>query len=469
MSVKDAQKQADSAVCRVILVDASELDRALRRDERIELIRVRDVFEALGELSVADTAGVERLCLVLGPGASSGADLRELRESAVEIHGETEIYVLRDVTNPRTEDGVRVVNFSHLPGALFEASEDESAITEAAPPEKASKPEKAGKKKKKDKRKGKAKPGRGGAAGAPNPIGPASLGDERTILRSILSGGDPTHEIITRVADTLGNDHIEFVRAIDHEEPPEINGGYVAQKVARRGHTFGWLVGPAKIETLLAEQADSVALWLCLADQHAQLRSLAFTDSLTGAWNRRYFDKYLASALNEARQKRHSLTLMVFDIDDFKIYNDDYGHAAGDEILIETIRLLKSHVRPNDRVCRIGGDEFAVIFYDPAGPRDPSSHHPRSIFQIARRFQKQIANHNFPKLAERAKGNLTISGGLATFPWDAYDAEGLLERADHLALVSKNQGKNVLTIGESAYSPESEVGNEIDLPAPDGE
>lgn len=466
MSVKDAQTRTGAGMRRVILVDASELDRPLRRDERIELIRARDVFEALGELSVADEGFEGTVSLVIGPGAASGADLRELRDSAVEVHAQTDVFALRDVTNPRTEEGVHIVNLSHLPEALFEPSSPEPAKEPDSGDEKPAKPEKSGKKKKKGKDKAKRKDGARPAAGGPS--GAPTLGDERTILRTILSGGDPTHEIITRVADILGNDHIEFVRAIDHEEPPEINDGFVAEIVARRNHTFGWLVGPAELEQRLREQAESVALWLCLSDQHTQLRSLAFTDSLTGAWNRRYFDKYLDSAINEARHKRHSLTLMVFDIDDFKVYNDDYGHAAGDEILVETIRLLKSHVRPNDRVCRIGGDEFAVIFYDPSGPRDPSSHHPRSIFQIARRFQKQIASHNFPKLAERAKGSLTISGGLATFPWDAYDAKGLLQRADHLALVSKNQGKNVLTIGESAYGDETSGQNEVELPEAEG-
>jgi len=352
---------------------------------------------------------------------------------------------------PVPGDAAEWVHEDDLPAALFH---EQPAHRPASEPVQAKKSPK--KNKKKNKRKD--------AAPAKQQF--FVPGDDRVILRLILSGGDPLPEIVGRVRDVLGSDRIEFVRAIESDDKPELASGYCAVRVSRRSHTYGWLVGPGSVEQQLKEQAESVALWLSLADQHAQLRALAFTDSLTGAWNRRYFDKYLSSALHEARAKRHSLTLMIFDIDDFKQYNDAYGHAAGDEILTETIRLLKSYVRPSDKVCRIGGDEFAVIFYDSSGPRDPASHHPRSIFQIARRFQKQIADHNFPTLAAHAKGSLTISGGLATFPWDAHNAEELVERADHLALVSKKQGKNVLSIGntpgDDAHLGEGE--DSIELP-----
>src|SRR5207244_13644947 len=66
--------------------------------------------------------------------------------------------------------------------------------------------------------------------------------------------------------------------------------------------------------------------------------------------------------------------------------------------------------RPSARVCRIGGDEFAVIFYEPTGPRQEGSRHPASVFAIAQRFQAQIQQHRFPKLSDCAPGTLTISG-----------------------------------------------------------
>ena len=96
---------------------------------------------------------------------------------------------------------------------------------------------------------------------------------------------------------------------------------------------------------------------------------------------------------------------MVFDIDDFKHYNDDFGHAAGDDVLAETVKLLNSVIRAGDRVFRIGGDEFVVVFADPEGPRELGSHHPRTVETIANRFQDQITRMKFPKLGLDAPGN----------------------------------------------------------------
>jgi diguanylate cyclase (GGDEF)-like protein len=148
-----------------------------------------------------------------------------------------------------------------------------------------------------------------------------------------------------------------------------------------------------------------------------------------------------------AHRLHHRLTVLVFDIDNFKYFNDEYGHAAGDDILRETVKLLHSMVRPSDRVCRIGGDEFAVIFDDPRGPRTATSRPPSSVHQIARRFQQAIAEHRFPKLGREAPGRLTISGGLAAYPADGQDVKSLLARADQLALLSKRSGKNCISLG----------------------
>ncbi|MFO0835964.1 MAG: GGDEF domain-containing protein [Phycisphaerales bacterium] len=187
--------------------------------------------------------------------------------------------------------------------------------------------------------------------------------------------------------------------------------------------------------------------WLKLARQQGELRRAAFTDALTGAWNRRYFERFLSAAIEQSAKARHQLSVLVFDIDDFKRFNERYGHVAADEVLVEAVRLLNSVIRPSDRVCRIGGDEFAVVFYEPGGPRNPGSKHPTSVQEIAARFQAQIRQKRFPKLGLDAPGTLTVSGGMSTFPWDGRTAEELLRHADLLALESKRQGKNAITLG----------------------
>ncbi len=143
---------------------------------------------------------------------------------------------------------------------------------------------------------------------------------------------------------------------------------------------------------------------------------------------------------------------MVFDIDNFKSYNDRYGHEAGDQVLRETVDLLRSTIRRGDHVFRIGGDEFVVIFSDNDGPRTEHSSPPDSVEVIAYRFQEKVCELRFPQLGLDADGSLSISAGLATFPWDGLDGATLLRRADQLALESKRSGKNALRFGPGARS-----------------
>jgi diguanylate cyclase (GGDEF)-like protein len=220
--------------------------------------------------------------------------------------------------------------------------------------------------------------------------------------------------------------------------------------VVHDGAFHGTLIVPNVPRDSIEPWAQWLGCWMSLDESHRTNRLLAETDALTGAWNRRYFQSFLTRCISRAAVRRRPVTVMVFDIDDFKLYNDQFGHAAGDEILRETVRLLKSVIRQGDRVCRIGGDEFAVIFADIEGPREPGSDHPHNVEHIAQRFQNEICQMHFPKLGIEAPGTLSISAGLATFPWDGRDAQSLLEHADQLALESKRRGKNAITLGPGA-------------------
>ncbi|MCE7969717.1 MAG: GGDEF domain-containing protein [Leptolyngbya sp. PLA3] len=232
-------------------------------------------------------------------------------------------------------------------------------------------------------------------------------------------------------------------------EPP--TSGVLRAEVRCEMDTVGFIEAPGGFDAgVLNAHAAWLSAWLTLEARYREQRIEALTDPLTGAWNRRYFERYLSMAIEQAKQARLTVTVLVFDIDEFKQYNDAFGHAAGDEILRETVRMLRSVIRPSDRVCRIGGDEFAVIFYEPRGPRVPTSKPPESIYRLAKRFQSQISGHRFPKLGREAPGTLTISGGLATYPWDGQDPRTLLDRADELAIHSKKAGKNVITLGPGA-------------------
>ena len=196
-----------------------------------------------------------------------------------------------------------------------------------------------------------------------------------------------------------------------------------------------------------------------LASMQGQLQELANTDPLTGLANRRHMMDVLHNLLGRARQERFRVTLVLFDFDDFKQYNDAYGHPGGDEILRESAILIRRCIRRQDLAARFGGDEIAVILWDSQSPRSPGSEHPRSPLGVMERFCKLLKQHHFAKLGRQASGSLTVSGGLATFPWDAGTPEELIERADQALLEAKRSGKNRLYL--AGQGPESKLADPV--------
>jgi GGDEF domain-containing protein len=187
-----------------------------------------------------------------------------------------------------------------------------------------------------------------------------------------------------------------------------------------------------------------------LQQRHNGLQKLAITDELTGLYNGRYFRHYLNRIVEKAKTLRFPVTLLLFDIDNFKKYNDQYGHGVGDEILRQTAALMKRCVRDHDLVARISGDEFAVVFWEKEGPRQPREPNagapgrpPQTPVQILERFRRLLATQNFNGLGAGGQGTLTISGGLAVFPYDAHTVQELIDAADRaLMFKAKKSGKN---------------------------
>ncbi len=240
------------------------------------------------------------------------------------------------------------------------------------------------------------------------------------------------------------------IQLIGPDETPGDEGEKACVRITHGGRNYGTLTTAIALTKQIEPWAQWLAKWLALDSSYREYRVLTYRDDLTGAWNRRYFNRFLAEVIDVAGRRRRPLTVMVFDIDDFKRYNDVYGHEAGDVILRETVALMNSVIRKSDRVCRIGGDEFAVIFADIDEPREEGSRHPECVEQIARRFQKQVCEMRFPKLGLEAPGSLSISAGLASYPWDGIDADSLLRLADQRAMESKRRGKNHITYGPKA-------------------
>lgn len=205
-----------------------------------------------------------------------------------------------------------------------------------------------------------------------------------------------------------------------------------------------------------------------LQDRHNRLQKLAITDELTGVYNARYFKHFLNRILERAKRLHFPVTLLLFDIDDFKIYNDQYGHQVGDEILKQTAALMRRCTREHDLVARVGGDEFAVVFWDKEGPRQPrepkpgfiSRGVPQTPLQIFARFKRLLDSDQFTALGASGKGVLGISAGLAVYPYEAQDADTLIGEADRALMqgAKRRNGKNCIYLvgsDDPLHAPEA--------------
>jgi diguanylate cyclase (GGDEF)-like protein len=181
--------------------------------------------------------------------------------------------------------------------------------------------------------------------------------------------------------------------------------------------------------TMLANQAG-------LAIENSQLYEKtvlqANTDSLTELWNHGYFQYLLRRELEKAKNASCPLSLIMIDIDDFKVYNDALGHQAGDDILKNLALKLKNHSRNMDFVCRYGGEEFTVIM-----PQTEK----KEALEISERLRIEIARYA-PYQESQPQKNITVSIGLAAFPQDGITPAQLISACDKMLYQAKHKGKN---------------------------
>lgn len=177
-----------------------------------------------------------------------------------------------------------------------------------------------------------------------------------------------------------------------------------------------------------------------------QLKYLAMHDSLTGLFNRHFFESSLEQlAADAARNDRHH-GLVYIDLDHFKVINDSFGHQKGDEVLREMSMLLSKRIRKPDLLCRLGGDEFAVLLHDIDG---------EAAHSFARDIQKIISDFSFQLQGQRM--NLGCSIGLALVDGSTRNAEEYLMRADIALYVAKGRGRNLI----HQYDPQDNESNEL--------
>jgi two-component system chemotaxis family response regulator WspR len=172
-----------------------------------------------------------------------------------------------------------------------------------------------------------------------------------------------------------------------------------------------------------------------LQKSNFELQRLTNTDGLTGIANRRYFDDYLMAEWKRARREKLELALLLIDVDYFKLYNDNYGHVAGDAALRQTAQSLdRSIMRPADLAARFGGEEFAMIL--PRTGLDGAQ-------AIGEKLCRLVELQELPHECSAASRWLTVSIGAASaVPAEAQEARELIEMADRRLYQAKQQGRN---------------------------
>jgi len=218
-----------------------------------------------------------------------------------------------------------------------------------------------------------------------------------------------------------------------------------------RGHVLGVVsldkkVGGEKFSeydrrvlTILANQA-SVAI------QNAKLYENAITDGLTELYIHKYFQQRLEKEMERAKRFNQTLSLIMFDIDHFKNFNDAYGHQVGDAALMHLAKILKDTMRSSDILARYGGEEFSVILVP-----DPKIEQTAELVKsIAERFRKNVEDNPIDIKGKKLK--ITVSIGVASWHGEKrIDKDKLIKMADDALYKAKRDGRNLVRVWEEIF------------------
>jgi diguanylate cyclase (GGDEF)-like protein len=186
----------------------------------------------------------------------------------------------------------------------------------------------------------------------------------------------------------------------------------------------------------ISNLASEAGLALEVVSLYDSMKIMAVTDGLTGLFNHREFYQSLRRELERARRYRHTLSLLMIDVDDFKQFNDRFGHPTGDFALRKIGELLRKCARTTDIIARYGGEEFAVIL--------PEST-PGGALMVAERIKLEVAEHNFIQNASDPV-HLTVSIGIYSSEGGEVSEDQMVSLADEASYVAKKSGKNRVVV-----------------------
>lgn len=173
------------------------------------------------------------------------------------------------------------------------------------------------------------------------------------------------------------------------------------------------------------------AVGLGNALSHERAQELAITDELTKFYTRRHFKECLEEEVKRSKRYGKVFSIVMLDIDDFKMINDKYGHIQGDKVLIDISKSIRNALREVDLICRYGGEEFIIVM--PETGRD-------GAIKAAERIRRIAKNKRF--LISGKSARLTLSLGVASYPFDGVSGEDLIRKADQSLYKAKAGGKD---------------------------
>jgi diguanylate cyclase (GGDEF)-like protein len=250
----------------------------------------------------------------------------------------------------------------------------------------------------------------------------ASIRDLRPRVLLIALGGAL---LVTGLAWGLAVRLVRPIEALVEGARAVLAGDYQHEVRARSGDELGSLV--AVFNEMTA----------ALRASHGELEQMTRTDQLTGLFNRRHLDVALEAEVSRARRERRPLGVLMLDLDQFKSFNDRFGHPAGDALLRAVAELLTAQLRPTDTVARYGGEEFTVLL--PGSPRE-------ECVRIAERLRRRLRELR----SGSGQAATTASIGVATSPEDGETATELIAAADAALYQAKREGRDRVVLAGDA-------------------
>ena len=240
---------------------------------------------------------------------------------------------------------------------------------------------------------------------------------------------------------------VPLVKEGNETEPVDLKG------VLCLGKKFNRIKFSQSDKDFLALLGSMVAISL----HNAQLYHRSILDELTQVYSRGHFDVYLAQEIERLRrygkpagsgesEDISQMSLVMFDLDDFKKVNDTHGHQAGDVVLKQTAQLVRGKIRSADVVARYGGEEFVIVLPETSKV---------NALRAAERLRRAIENHRIP-VKDAGQLAITVSIGVSTYPEDSLDAHGLVRAADQALYKAKGAGKNRIEAAPGKLPAKSE-------------